>query len=1261
MASSHQPDGANSPANEVRSTTPTSPAIDFKQEVRFAVVMYGGVSLAIYINGIAQEMLRWVRSTAKSAKTNAALLSNNPASADNELGGTERVYRKLSYILGSGDVGKKSAAELWDQAEQSLAANETIRTRFVVDILSGTSAGGINGIFLGKALANGQDISGLESLWVKEGDMRTLINDKKSIEGPLLLQDPPVSLLNSQRMYFELLKAFDSMEATRATSNPFVDELDLFVTTTDLSGVTLPIRLSDGVVYERRHRNVLRFVYSNKEASAEAKDRNDFTAKFNPFLAYAARCTSAFPAAFEPMCLCDTDAILKGYLPYANNENCRSDSSDWQRFYKDYLNPVGVNTVKFPKRPFADGGYLDNKPFTYATETVAHRQADLLVTRKLIYIEPSPEHPEEQPDTEVKPDALENVSAALLTLPRYETIREDLQRVRDHNRLVERVNSILKSVDDDKKSSTLRKMESFNDDEWSKLDLREVVEKKGIGYVAYHRLDLSAVSDDLARLVTRVAGFDEESDHFIVIRSLVGEWRARTYIEHGKGKPSLNQFLFEFNLSYPMRRINFLRTKISELAEKEEYRSRAKTDLLEIKKVLNQAYKDLRSTARQLRSRQPKSATGAAESASSPAYDAIQNLKKVLAVETMKRLPEDVRSKITDPVVEYFLGVYSNGGPATGGTIKDQSDARARELLADPAIFALFDPIADALKAQIGPAKKKADDMCRTVLGLQDKATDDQAKPPETTTESHAYLGYYYQNYDEYDRIIFPIIYGTEIGEAAKVDIIRISPEDATSLINERETGCYKLAGTALGHFGAFLDPLWRRNDIMWGRLDGAERIINALLPNDRDLARRLIGEAHAAIVHEAIAKAGANEAKDLICEAGMRTRSGNAEPNLITDFIDNLTTYDCAGKVKSLIDSNAYRQHYVDTFPMRSKLDPESTVKTAARATTVIGKMLEGLSTSRGSTNKPGLWIARLGRIFWALVEVAVPRSFAELLFRHWLKLIYFLEALLILGSTLLVASGTQKFALTAFGVTAAVHLAVVILSDLIQSRNRWVTLAKTIGILLLILLIVLGVLTVSAILGADSLWKAMEDVKGWIANSQSRRPMLILSAVVFLVFLWTIRKDLRSPWRRQLDNPAPPTFNRIELVPPYDVYEDRVRKLTLSKRYAIPFRLSDTPPKGWTRRFRKNWKPARKASAVFKDHEVQVICKLDAVKEIFPSLQEAIDTTNAAYIESLAQAEAKRQEAVAAAQAREEKELRLRENIRSTLKNLNSTTAGQ
>ena len=72
--------------------------------------------------------------------------------------------------------------------------------------------------------------------------------------------------------------------------SPYVDELDLFITTTDLEGTLLPLRLSDTVVYERRHRNVFHFKYATPEATGI--QCNDFLAKNDPFLAFAARCTS---------------------------------------------------------------------------------------------------------------------------------------------------------------------------------------------------------------------------------------------------------------------------------------------------------------------------------------------------------------------------------------------------------------------------------------------------------------------------------------------------------------------------------------------------------------------------------------------------------------------------------------------------------------------------------------------------------------------------------------------------------------------------------------------------------------------------------------------------------------------------------------------------------------------------------------------------------------------------------------------------------
>src|SRR5207245_2265399 len=159
-----------------------------------------------------------------------------------------------------------------------------------------------------------------------------------------------------------------------------------------------------------------------------------------------------------------------------------------------------------------------------------------------------------------------------------------------------------------------------------------------------------------------------------------------------------------------------------------------------------------------------------------------------------------------------------------------------------------------------------------------------------------------------------------------------------------------------------------------------------------------------------------------------------------------------------------------------------------------------EGLSERRRVSSTYAAWIARVGQIFWALVEVAVPRSFPNLFFRHLLKLVYFLEALLIAGSTLLVAPDVQKFALTAFGLTAAIHLAVVILSDLLQSRHRLVNLAKVAGGAGLIVLIVLGVVTLSGILGVNGSWKAISFARSGVQKySPIGRPSKKLIAVIF------------------------------------------------------------------------------------------------------------------------------------------------------------------
>jgi hypothetical protein len=252
-----------------------------------------------------------------------------------------------------------------------------------------------------------------------------------------------------------------------------------------------------------------------------------------------------------------------------------------------------------------------------------------------------------------------------------------------------------------------------------------------------------------------------------------------------------------------------------------------------------------------------------------------------------------------------------------------------------------------------------------------------------------------------------------------------------------------------------------------------------------------------------------------------MRTRTRKPESEQLDAFIARLLQNsagnpDLNRRLQELIKPNELRQFYEDSFRTRSKVQPESALRSAARATTVIGKILGSLSKSRGVNQKYSVWIIRLGQVFWSLVEVAVPRSFPDLLFRHWLKLVYFLEALLIAGSTILLAKEVQQFALLAFGITAAVHMAVLVLRDLLDSRNRWFNLAKALLAVALVALIVIGGLSVAAVFDSQFAWNVIWTARNfyrtdypWGFNLKTlARVVLIL--VPFVVFLWVIRKDV-------------------------------------------------------------------------------------------------------------------------------------------------------
>ena len=86
-----------------------------------------------------------------------------------------------------------------------------------------------------------------------------------------------------------------------------------------------------------------------------------------------------------------------------------------------------------------------------------------------------------------------------------------------------------------------------------------------------------------------------------------------------------------------------------------------------------------------------------------------------------------------------------------------------------------------------------------------------------------AYLGFPY-----FDVATLPLLQGEGVDEFDAIKVDRIAPDDATSI---RTGGAMAtLKGIQFNSFGAFFSRAYRENDYLWGRLHGAERLIDIIV-----------------------------------------------------------------------------------------------------------------------------------------------------------------------------------------------------------------------------------------------------------------------------------------------------------------------------------------------------------------------------------------------------------------------------------------------
>ena len=1139
-------------------------AFEPEREVRFAVVMYGGVSLAIYINGITQELLNMVRATAPGTAQGMPWLEWD------QLEGTEKVYRKLAYHLDQCRGASESEEE----------TNKQPRTRFVVDIISGTSAGGINGVFLAKALARKQKMDGLKELWLSEGDLSKLLNDTKAedyaCDTGFAVRPPESSLLNSQRMYCKLLEALKQMEVKDGVEKKppndqdenvrLADELDLFITTTDIEGIPLPIKLADRVIYERRYKNVFHFRYAPDPRTAEIRQnskedfgRDDFTSTNDPFLAFAARCTSSFPFAFEAMQLGDLPPILQ-YFPDQKYRNSipKDDDARWDDFFKDYLllglydidkNARGLSTEglqndintstsglrkAFRARSFGDGGYLDNKPFSYATSMLTRRQANCVVDRKLLYVEPTPEHPIFTTPGD-RPDFAKNIHAAAVDLPRRETIRDDLERIQERNDLLERIAAFSKDVDED----VLQARDEgppLSQEDFRKADLNDMIHRCGVNYGAYHRLKVDEITAMLTDLVARALGHDPNSDAVISIREVVERWRGKNYIvrrkigdeqdralpnagnqtqDNSESKPdelkTENAFLLEFDIRYTRRRLSFLNRRINQLGTVVE----KETLDLQQRKILTACLSHFAHVAKITRAKRPSKPTekneALGESTSNDqdlddAYcsvdlEKLAALKQQIDPETAGINQENLsiqgdprwlenfrcelnrikRDMIAPALVEArlveeaFLKPDASAAEDLRTAVhslpcawKDLHDVLSEQAtIRENAIRKIlekdpFEPVAAVLRNKLSDRSFRS--LC--IARRDDRDFEVGA------SAARLCLHHYYRNFVLYDLVTYPIQYGTGAGESSPVAIHRVSPEDATSLINERAPGetRQKLAGRALMSFGAFLDRRWRKNDMRWGRLDGAERLITILLPGEdaatKKQREKFISDAQKAILQEDVVAEDITEIAHVFADAVNAADSNSEHLQSLRDFVQRLTEQkDWAAKMESVLrhcieKSDDLLEYYRNNYEVDRRLDAENSLRLISRATTITGKMFQELARQHEAdkAERATAWITRAGATFWNIIGVAVPRSLGNLFLNYWLGLAY----LVAFGTLMVGVFLNERLKIAGWemlGVVIATQILIAALGDLIAGGRRMVRAIIVGAVILVDALVLCGV----------------------------------------------------------------------------------------------------------------------------------------------------------------------------------------------------------
>jgi patatin-related protein len=702
--------------------------------------MTGGVSLAIWMGGVARELnLLDQASRQREGAATVPLESLDPA---------DREVR--SRYLG--------LLELLDVVVR-------------IDVLSGTSAGGINAALLAMCHATGWDLGWLRDVWLTAGDLELLLRDPASKDPPSLLRGDGVLLAQLEDNVKR--PGVEPVEEARSTT--------VYITTTLLDGETSRFTDSYGtLVPDVDHLGVFRFTQEDLRSEPG-----------RCALALAARSSASFPAAFEP-----------AFLPYG--EAVKAVGKDSGPGERPAMNPFSSITRSHWA---ADGGILANRPIRPILDSIFDQPArGRQVRRALLYVVPDPggtPRPVDDPDPEARIDQPLPLSRALLgdmSSALNQSIASELTAIQQHNDRVDAMRD-------------------------SRLRLAELG-------VALAGGGASRETSGAARRSADVFPTDGAWDDYV---SRQGQWLVRPLVrsimtrlstlassempDAWKADLSMGNAIENTCCAEASEAVTSLWIRPSPAATPEDLATLGRLAYDGVKGIIVSLVQLGYSANPTTDRRQRLAVLGQRLHAAYRPGDSEP-------LQTLVTLVVDNAAAAANPpslvgLTTHVALAWSVAQNAGTNDAADGPPVAARAGL--PAAWELLQRLLQDLVPELA------------AIAADDSTTPNPAAVAAKTklTTYLAYLGGDSSRWacrvvglHVMDRSILPV--AVEVDQ--KVELIQVSATTRTLLDPARTTPSSKLTGTQFHHFGAFYKASWRANDWMWGRLDGAGWLVHVLL-----------------------------------------------------------------------------------------------------------------------------------------------------------------------------------------------------------------------------------------------------------------------------------------------------------------------------------------------------------------------------------------------------------------------------------------------